>query len=225
MNPFNLYGDNKNPSIGGRFGVDIALQRADDLDTMAILHAYNHPGARALDAASAGGGQALRLAQVGANTLAIDIEDYSLPFLAAARQHKVENSCQFIQCDLRNYNIAESHAPFDIVVCQRMLHYVPFSVAVEIVKGFYKALTTNGCLYVSASGIASELGNGYTHKETQLASRYTALDPLMMEKHAIHGPVCLYSETDMAFLLESAGFTTIGVFSSLFGNVKAVGSR
>lgn len=225
MTKLNLYGDARNTVIGGQFGVDIALQRSDDLDNMAILQAYNQPGARALDAASAGGGQAFRLAQAGADTLAFDIEDYSIPFMEATKRNDVSKRCRFLQCDLRDYDISKKHDPFNIIVCQRMMHYVPFNTALNIVAGFRNALSEGGNLYISASGISSELGQGYAHKELPVESRYIELAPPMVDKHAIYGPVCLYSKSDMEQLLKRIGFKVVSIFTSPFGNVKAVATR
>jgi len=44
----------------------------------------------------------------------------------------------------------------------------------------------------------------------------------MRDKHGIHGPVCLYSEDDMKSILTESGFAVETLFSSTFGNIKAV---
>lgn len=76
----NGYGDKRNPTISNH-GVDIAAQRADDLDGMALDHLRSiKDQARALDVASASGGQAIRMALVGADVLDLDIDDYSEAF-------------------------------------------------------------------------------------------------------------------------------------------------
>lgn len=56
----NVYQDRR-IETKGNFGVDIALQRADDLDQSAIQFLSQRSNPRALDAASASGGQAIRM--------------------------------------------------------------------------------------------------------------------------------------------------------------------
>lgn len=225
MAELNLYGDTRNPTKG-EYGVDIAAQRADDLDNMAILRLAYQNGLtrkpRALDAGGAAGGQGIRMAEAGATVVCLDISDYEAPFMAAAKTSGVAKDCSFFQCDLRGYPVVEHHKPFDVIVCQRMIHYVPFHDAVAIVKEFRRAMTPAGRLYISASGMGSELGDNYPGKDVPLASRYAPLADTMADKHAIRGPVCLYSQDDMAELLVAAGLTVENVFASAFGNIKAV---
>lgn len=80
----NTYGDHR-LLTDGAFGIDIAIQRADELDLLAIDRIRSLAGRRrALDVASASGGQAIRMAVAGADVIALDISDYSAPFMHLA---------------------------------------------------------------------------------------------------------------------------------------------
>lgn len=224
MTKLNLYGDDRTPAKGN-YGVDIAMQRVDDLDRMAIKRIkLVGRSARALDAACATGGQALRMARAGANTIALDIEDYAESCRLAAQAFGVQNRLKFLHKDLKNYSLHKRHRPFDVIVCQRMIHYVPFAEAVKIVEGFKRALSGGGRLYISASGINSELGNNYPHKGVAIQNRHAPLASDIANKHAIHGAICLYDEADMDLLLRTAGLKVVTLFPSPFGNIKAVAS-
>lgn len=218
----NTYGDRRIPT-DGNFGVDIAMQRADDLDNMSLdqLRVLAR-AARALDVASAAGGQAVRMACAGANVTALDIGDYSGAFLAAASALGVADKCTFEHQDITKFDVAMKLGTFDVIVCQRMIHYVPHFTAVSVIRNLGRALASDGRLYISASGLHSELGDDYAGAFAPVADRYEPLAVPMIAKHAIEGPVCLYSVAEFATLLESAGLRVERVFASAFGNVKAV---
>lgn len=77
-------------------------------------------------------------------------------------------------------------------------------------------------LFLSASGLLSELGSDYKGKSDNLPERFSPLSAAMAEKHNIHEPVCLYTQDDLVALCKHASFSCDNVFSSAFGNVKGV---
>lgn len=218
----NIYGDTLAHTREG-YGVDIASQRADDLDQKAVDRIRTLARPHGLDLACGQGGQALRMAQAGADMIASDIVDYAELIATQAAKHQV--SVTFVQEDMRNLpgRIEESR-PFDVIVCQRAIHYLPFWTAADVVRSIHRLLRAGGRLYISASGLRSELGQDYGHADVPVIRRYTTLSRAMVDKHGIHGPVCLYDVDDMRMLLETAEFTVDEIFSSAFGNVKAVAS-
>lgn len=217
----NLY-DDKPVFLASGHGADIASQRADDLDLMAIEHTRSRASTFAIDIACGAGGQAIRLANLGATVVATDIEDMTDVIRIASDNINPPGKVTFVQLDMRNLDKLHIEMQADVIVCQRAIHYLPFDEAVEVIGAMRQLLAPGGKLYLSASGINSELGDGYFGCKEFLESRYTELDAAMRDKHGIHGPVCLYSEEDMAQLLTMGGFTPDRIFSSKFGNIKAV---
>lgn len=219
MKELNLYGD-KPEFLAAGHGADIASQRADDLDIMAIEHTRSLASAFALDIACGAGGQAIRLAQAGATVVATDIVDMTAVIQAASAG--VAGKVAFAKLDMRNLDKLHVELLADVIICQRAIHYLPFSEAIGVIAGMKELLVQNGRLYLSASGIYSELGDDYVGRSVPLAERYAELAPAMRDKHGIHGPVCLYSEEDLAQLLFTAGLIPEKIFSSKFGNIKVV---
>lgn len=217
--PLNLYGD-KAVLLANGHGADIASQRADDLDMMAIEHTRMRHSTFALDIACGAGGQAIRLAQEGATVVATDIVDMADVIQAASAG--VPGKVAFAKLDMRNLDKLHVELPADVIICQRAIHYLPFSEAIAVIAGMKQLLAADGRLYLSASGIHSELGDGYAGRTAPLEERYAELAPAMRDKHGIHGPVCLYSEDDLVKLLSTAGLAPERVFSSQFGNIKVV---
>lgn len=222
--PTNLYGDKLTTHTPGH-GADIASQRADDLDRVAlgrIKELFSTQPVTALDLACGLGGQALRMVQAGARVAAIDLHDFSQQLSGhASRQPGSEPDLHFVQADLRQLPKPLPFAPYDVVVCQRAIHYLTFSEAVTALRALLPHLRPNAQLFLSASGLGSNLGLQYAHAAFPVTERFCPLDSVMAYKHQIHAPVCLYTPDDLERLLQQAGFQTYKRWSSQFGNVKA----
>ena len=77
----------------------------------------------------------------------------------------------------------------------------------------------HGCsVFLSLSGLASELGAGYP--QSRLAARYHRLAPAAARKHHVHQPVCLYGLEDARALALAAELRVVDVRHSAFHNVK-----
>lgn len=220
----NLYGDRYRQPASG-CGVDIASQRSDELDRLSLSFACDlvNRGETpiALDAACGLGGQAFRLAAVGAKVTAFDAADLAETVAATAAAAGLADRVTFVRGDLREVS-ALVGGPFNIICCQRAIHYLPWAEAVSVVKGFAGLLAPAGRLYLSASGLGSELGVSYPHALLPRASRYAPLSPQMASKHGIVGPVCLYTPEDLRDLFTAASLTAMSVFASPFGNIKGI---
>lgn len=222
--PTNLYGDHLSSHTAGH-GADIASQRADDLDLVAldrIAQMSRSQPVSALDLACGLGGQALRMLAAGARVAAVDIHDFSrelspVPDLA----QPTEPNLQFIQADLRQLPDHLPFAPYDVVICQRAIHYLPYAEALSALRALIRHLRATAHLFLSASGLSSELGADYPHATLPVTQRFCPLAPVMADRHKIHAPVCLYTPDDLEQLLSQAGFHTYKFWSSPFGNVKA----
>lgn len=219
--------DTRRVSAGGGFGVDVACQRADDLDNLAIKFLHErfiatHERPTALDMACGQGGQAIRMAQEGALVTAADIQDRHIDIHRLAQGNRVLESPIFVVADMAHSLPSLPGAPFDAIVCQRAIHYLPYERAVCAVSQLGGLLKPGGRLFLSASGLQSELGLGYPHGQESIERRFAPLAPDMAVKHAIYSPVCLYEDADLADLVHAARLAVSRVFLSRFGNVKGV---
>lgn len=205
-------------------GIDVAVQREDYLDGSAIRQIRTliagRGTARALDAACAAGGQARRMAKAGAAVTAVDLHYDGGALLRAAADEGL-TQIDFVQADLRNPALYRRLGQFDLIIAQRFIHYLPFPEAVNVVRLFRDALLPEGTLYLSASGLGSELGQQYDGA-AHIAERFAPLWPPMANKHGIHGRVCLYEEHDMRALLEASGLRVEKLYASPFGNLKCI---
>lgn len=227
----NLYGDKK-ILTKGLFGVDIAIQRADDLDSLAIEHIKTARGqgqheVTALDVGCGQGGQLIRMAQAGATmAMGVDAQDYHDVTKARASENDVASRVHFIQMDMRSIRKTKLDLlTWDVIVCQRAIHYMSYTDALRSVASMYSLLCKNGRLYLSASGMSSELSNGYAEGQKSVRKRFGPLSDEMRDKHGIHGNVCLYSSDDMRTLLGEAGIRIEKIWVSDFGNIKVVAAK
>lgn len=212
----NIYGDGKVLTKGGR-GVDVASQRVDDLDRAALDFIRARTAPSVLEIGCGFGGQSLRMAENGAVVTALDMHDYSGSIPAHDR-------ISFVQGDLSSFDPSPA-VRYDAIFSQRTIHYLPFDQAADALKRLVeKHLAPGGAVFLSASGLGSELGGLYPHADHPVGERFAKLSPQMAEKHAIHAPVCLYTCDDLAILLLMCELHP-KVWISPFGNIKAIGEK
>jgi len=218
-NKLNLYGDEKKFKSPGH-GADIATQRADDLDNMAIDFSKSYM--QVLDIACGQGGQTIRMAKKKCYVLGIDKEDFSDDILELAKKEKCHKKVSFLQVDIQKDFLLEKTDYYDIVIFQRAIHYFSYQTALKIMNNIHRLMKHKSRLYISASGINSELGDNYREAPNIIEERYKPITKIMQEKHNIYGNICLYNETDIKKLANDSQFIPLKIFSSPFGNIKAI---
>ncbi|MFT5849344.1 MAG: SAM-dependent methyltransferase [Patiriisocius sp.] len=204
-----------------RYGVDIAVKRADDLDRMMIEYTASLENPHILDLGSGEGGQSLRLVKAGARVTAFDIDDYSEVF------EKIRDSddslltrIRFFQGDIVALPSVFNEQRFDACSMQRVLHYVPYHQAYFLLKDLKKRI--EGKLYVSVSGLDSAIGNNYLDANKLAEDRFCRLEPEFADTFSIHEPLCLYTQEEFRTLLTNAGWEVLECWTSEFGNNKAI---
>jgi SAM-dependent methyltransferase len=222
----NVYGDRRILAGEGGRGIDVALQRADELDRLALADIgwrLQCGPVLAADFGCGSGGQAARMAAAGAAVIAVDIADQSAAIAA------IGGGVTFRRMDIRCLGdpaVCGVPTPFDVVVCQRTLHYLRYGEAMAFLDCLGERMTTTGSsIYISASGIGSELAEGYSGREDPLAQRFSPLSAIMQEKHGILAPVCLWSTEELAAAVVRSGFRITWSATSPFGNAKVAGTR
>ena len=164
------------------------------------------------------------MSRSGAKMLAVDIEDHAADIAAAMRADGVADAVW----SFRRMAIAEL-ATIDIeprpVVGQRTTHYLRHPDVLDALRTLRAICAAGAMLYLSASGLASELGDGDPGANVDVSDRFA---PLCRDRPAAHNtrpPVCLYRECELASLVREAGWQVQQTFRSDFGNVKLVASR
>ncbi len=226
----NSYGDVSVPAARGH-GMDIASQRADTLDLLALERigalrgaADGTPAVHALDVGCGKGGQAARMAQAGAQVLAVDVEDCAQAVRQSMRAAGVDDRAWiFRRRDIADIGLLAFRP--QIVVCQRMIHYLRHGQALRALRALQRLAAPGAMLYLSASGLDSMLGDGYGARELDLRQRFAPLRPDRAREHNIHRPVCLYREPELAALARASGWEPREVFRSDFGNIKLVACK
>jgi len=204
-----------------QYGVDVAHKRMDDLDTAMLQYAKSHVGARFLDIGSGAVGQSKRLVAAGAMVQAIDIVDYSREFAAAQTALNVTDArLSFVQGDILCVLDQLPIATYNAVCLQRTLHYVPYSGAQLLLRRL--STIVNGPLYISITGLQSAIGLQYPQKDTPIELRWGTLLEAGADIFSISAPLCLYSQAELSALLDSSGWQIERLWTSAFGNHKAI---
>lgn len=221
----NQYGDQLIENSGR--GSDIASQRFDELDQSAYAHAMALAASGRLAIADVGAGRCAFI-----NHLAHDLSQSGLSEKAnlfavdsGAFGHCAGTGVHFVMSDMIAFLRQQPPLSLDIVYCQRTIHYLPYSGAGDFTRSAYHCLRPGGFIFLSASGIFSELSDGYPHGSSPVERRFSRLSPVMQEKHGIREPVCLYAPAELEQLVSEAGFSVDSVKSSTFGNVKLIGHK
>lgn len=199
-------------------GVDVAQQRADALDKLALVYVTDNPGCRVLDLGCGIGGQSLRMAEAGAMVTAIDQYNFSDQFA----DYDNEN-LEFVSGDITQATQLLPDRMFAIGLCQRTIHYLPYQAALETLRSVRAIVRSH--LYISVTGTRSLVGDTYPAAVTPLPDRFAELSDLGKDMFSIAEPVCLYSETEFKLLLEDAGWQIDSCRVTAFGNIQAVCSN
>lgn len=204
-------------------GTDIASQRIDELDLEALRFVVSPkiPKRVALDLACGLGTQGIRFAVLGCRTFLYDLTDIGERVDKVRRALDID-SLVFRQLDLRQA-ISDDFPPgVGVAYSQRFIHYLRFEEASRLIAVLGGRLRTHARLFLSASGLESELGEGYAHAQQPIERRFAPLSAPMQAKHEMREPVCLYTQSELQSLLLPQGFRAVRVWSSPFGNVKGV---
>ena len=207
-------------SFGG-FGVDVAIKRTDDLDKRILEHLKSKNKPKVLDLGSGAGGQSVRMVEVGASVLAIDIYDFSKEFT----EHRMngnwsQDELMFVTADLVNLPKILSDEKFDDALMQRTLHYLPYNKAIDLLIFLRKIVKDK--LFISVTGMDSAVGENYSGKNLSITERFVRLEPAEADIFQIQAPVCLYKKEEFIDLLKKSGWGVEDVWQSAFGNLKAV---
>lgn len=221
-------GGDKVITTTGDHGIDISSQRMDKLDRDALQYAltiYNHETPpTAIDLGCGLGIQGVRFSLLGMETTLIDLHDISKRIELLSNLFQI-GDLQFVQKDVRSLDASDLPDDIALLHSQRFIHYLEFSEALELFRLFADHMKPASRLFVSASGLHTELGDGYPDRDIPLEDRFSELAPAMAQKHDIHDPVCLYTIEDMEQLLTDAGFRVRDLHASTFGNIKAIAER
>jgi SAM-dependent methyltransferase len=225
----NVHGDQLiSAETAATHGADISWQRTDELDRRFLRNCLDMLEVTAAQGSSAIGldlGSGYGRPSIAAALFGVEMHLYDLLDLAqyASRLRKTLNlSClRYHRGDLSRLNPEDLPPMISVVYSQRFVHYLRFSEAVALLRSVTDRLVPHGRIFISASGLRSELGVGYKHKALPIQQRFARISPEMAEKHGIHEPVALYELEDLDKLLLPMGCEREWDAYSEFGNVKA----
>jgi len=207
-------------------GTDIAAHWADELDRAALRFILSSqvPKRVAVDLGCGLGTQGVRFALLGCRSVLYDVVDMQERITRISQMFELRD-LEFSCIDLREAVPEDFPEQIGLAYSQRFLHHLRFGEASRLLEMLSGRLCTNARIFVSASGLATELGIGYADADKAVEHRFAPLAAAMQAKHGIRYSVCLYAIEDLERLVLSRGFRTIRTWSSPFGNVKGVFER
>lgn len=207
-------------------GTDIASQWTDELDLEALRFVVSPkiPKRVALDLGCGLGTQGIRFAVLGCRSFLYDIVDIG-ERIERIRQALDITVLEFRKLDLRQATPEDFPADAGVAYSQRFIHYLRFDEASRLLQSLAGRLCTKARLFLSASGLGSELGAGYAHARAPVEHRFAPLAGAMQAKHGVREPVCLYTKEELEQLVVAHGFAAVRTWTTPFGNVKGVFER
>ncbi len=207
-------------------GAEIAAQWVDELDleTLRFVVSPKIPKRVALDFGCGLGVQGIRFAVLGCKAVLYDVIDIGERIERVKHALGIQN-LEFRQIDLRQATPEDFPADVGVAYSQRFIHYLRFDEAAHLLRMLAGRLCAKARLFVSASGLGSELGTGYADSGVAVEHRFAPLSSEMQAKHGIREAVCLYTIEELERLVLVHGFVTIRTWTTPFGNVKGVFER
>ena len=223
----NSHGDVLLPTTGFHGG-NISSQRVDELDEACLEFVVSRASGEAppvaIDIGGGNGAQAYRMARLGADVTFIDLTDQRAAigeFNAALGRRAI----RFVQGDVRAIDLRSIAQPFDVIYSQRMMGCIRYGELRSLLEGLYAYSNPGARCFLSASGLDTEYGADYPHRDRPIAARWSTLCPRMAEKHQMYAPECLYREEELADLTASCGFAIVRRWRSAFGTPKVIAQR
>lgn len=206
-----------------KFGVNVSSYRIDDLDKELLAHirqinSLTHQS-HILSLGSGDAFMARHILDANSKIVAVDIDDYSSEYAEIIKEYGVDN-VSFLQTDALTYTKEQSHQLFDYVLCQRMIHYLPHEEAGKLLHNL--SSMTEQKLFISTTGIESAIGDNYSQSNEPVGDRFSTLSEYDQETFSITEPVCLYTQKEFEALLQSSGWYIEKIWTSAFGNHKAI---
>jgi len=218
----------QDPSLhsGAAYGTDIAAQWVDELDREALRFAVSPdiPKRVAVDFGCGLGVQGIRFAVLGCKSVLYDMADISERIERIKQALDIQN-LEFKHIDLRRATQGDFPTAIGIAYSQRFIHHLRFEEASRLLEMLANSLCGRARLFISASGLGSELAAGYADAGNAIEHRFAWLASPMQAKHGIREPVCLYAIEDLERLVLAHGFSAIRTWTTPFGNVKGVFER
>jgi SAM-dependent methyltransferase len=203
-----------------KYGVDIASTRLDDLDKRVLADVRERISrgeeASVLDVGCGRGGLAAALVAAGATVTALDIDDYRDEYVGCTN-----GRLEWVRADIRAW-VKDNMKQYDIVVLQRVLHYLPYADAKELLLAL-QAMTDT--FYLSVTGTTTAIANHYDKLGEPLERRWGVLDTVGQELFSITAPICLYSEEEILGLFKDGGWQVEWARVSDFGNIKVIATK
>ncbi len=231
VEPLNRYGDRKivRTVAKTQCGCEIASQRLDDLDIECQQFALDSIKEKrqplvAVDLGSGSGIQTLRLGLLGFRTIAYDLLPESHALEAARAEYPIFQ-VETKVANLRDASGVDFPSPLLIAYSQRFLHYLRYEETRTLLSNLYSAMERDGRLFISASGLTSEIGQLHPDRNLPVHERFATLPKSVARHHKILEPICPWSERELVDVCVDIGFTCVTSSCSEFGNVRGIFSK
>jgi len=206
-------------------GVDVNKNRLDDLDRIILQDSLSEPFSKK-NICNIGCGEStlsIALCSLGHFVYNYDRRDLSSFFSMTKELFSKQKFTQIHIEEIKNHHLPKA---VDSIVLQRVLHYMSYRDTVRFLNRITATLSEGGKMYISLTGLDSQIARGYDVKNAPIESRMGNIAEQEQQDFNISEPVCLYSLGEAQSLIESIeGIRIERIWVSQFGNIKIVTSK
>ncbi len=205
-------------------GIDISQLRLDDLDKQILHFALDYKAGDkvAVDLGCGFGRVSIMLALAGFEVWLFDKRDLREHFTKISEALTMEGKLKFFQKDITKITKEDLPKKYSITIAQRVLHHLPFMNAQILIEIIGENVGREGKVFTSFSGLTSEIGQNYKHGGNTIEDRYCKISKENQEKFGISDSICLYNEEDVKKLFSNTNLRQQELYTSSFGNIKAI---
>ncbi len=202
-------------------GIDIISQRITKLEKETIRSALELPkNSTCLDLGCGQGYLGIILVFLHQKVYFID-QKINWKLRVLKKLFRLQNMI-LIQKDIRKMIYQDFPDNISLIYSGRFLHYMKYNEANNLLKILRKKSSKNGKIFLSVSGINSELGNGYLGNGKKIEERYDFLTKDHRNRFKIQEKVTLYNEQELQNLIQKY-FQIESIWQSDFGNLFVTG--
>jgi cyclopropane fatty-acyl-phospholipid synthase-like methyltransferase len=104
--------------------------------------------------------------------------------------------------NLKNVDYKDFPKNIDFVYSARFLHYLTYEEAEDLFRKFSKNMKKNGKVFITVSGINSDIGKDYSCKKNEISKRNCFLSKSNQKRFEIKEKVTLYKKDELENLIK-----------------------
>jgi SAM-dependent methyltransferase len=204
------------------YSIDVAFERLDEQDRKILQDVMSREWKvkKALILGSGKGRIGIALALLGFEVVAVDLEDHTAFYETISSTLNFPKPIIFKQVSISDACKELASKQFSLVLAQRVIHYLPYSEAIQLVQNISRIMNKGASFWFSISPLHSDMGENYLCAQKSIDQRFCTIAPEIQKRFNLYAPVCLYEQSEVENLLNKSHLIKHDLYITSFGNIK-----